>query len=195
MINSRIPTRAEASDVAGAIFEEIDAVMLSGETAVGQAPEVVVETMRRIARTTEAYMATLPLTDTPPSRLVASRDRLAALAHGTWTVFSDVGARAIVVWSQSGKGATSLSQNNFPVPIIAASTDRRALRRMQLLRGVIPLCVDPPPDSVRDFALSVDHFLVSRGWANPGEHVIVLAGEPLGEVDVANRIAIHTIAT
>jgi pyruvate kinase len=85
MIDAPAPTRAEVSDVAGAIFEDADAVMLSGETAIGKYPVLVVDYMRRINEHTEAYRATQPPNPTPPARLVESQYRTAALAHGVWT--------------------------------------------------------------------------------------------------------------
>jgi pyruvate kinase len=192
MIEHPQPTRAEASDIANAIFDGADALMLSGETAVGRHPLLAVEIMRRIAAETEAYLAAQPQGESPPRRLVESRYRTAALAHGVWTIAQDIAARFIVVWSQRGGGARYLSQNNFTVPIISVSTDDGALRRMQLLRGVIPVHM-PLPQGLDHFRAMVDEYLLATGWAAPGDRYICVAGEPLGEPGVTNGLSIHTV--
>lgn len=192
MIHSATPTRAEASDVAGAIFEQADAVMLSGETAVGQFPVLTVETMRRIAEQTEAHLALQPPRGSAPVRLVESRYRTAALAHGVWTTAQDWGARFIVVWSQHGGGARYLSQNNFNIPILAVSSDERALRQMQLARGVTPIAM-PVPESLSSWTRQVDTYLQAADWAIAGHRCLLVAGAPLGVSGVTNRLAIHTI--
>jgi pyruvate kinase len=192
MIQSPAPTRAEASDVANAIFDGADAVMLSGETAVGKYAALAVENMRRIAECTEAHLATLPQTASPPLKLIESRYRTAALAHGAWTIAQDIAAKFIVVWSQQGGGARYLSQNHFCIPIIAISSDDRAARQMQLLRGVVPLRMEQPED-LRHFTEMVDAYLLETGWAAEGDTCILMAGMPVGVAGCTNRLAIHRI--
>jgi len=194
MIESPNPTRAEASDVANAIFDGADAVMLSAETATGRHPDLVVDTMRRIVGAAEARVDSLPYEESPPARLVASKYRTAALAHGAWAVAKDVGARLIVVWSESGGGARYLSQNNFRVPIIAYSSDERATRRMALLANVAAVH-SPPPESglLADWTKMVERDVRERGWARPGDPIVMLAGKPLGTPMVTNSLAIHYI--
>lgn len=192
MIQSPMPTRAEASDVANAILDGADAVMLSGETAVGRYPVLAVDHMRLIAQHTEAYLSQQPQSASPPLRLVASRYRTAALAHGAWTIARDYGAKLIVVWSQRGGGARLLSQNNFQIPIIALSGDERALRQMQLLRGVTPIHMEPP-HSLADFTRRVDDLLLKDGWAALGDRCILMAGSPLGVARNTNTLALHEV--
>jgi pyruvate kinase len=192
MINAPTPTRAEASDVANAIFEEADAVMLSGETAVGKYPVLAVEHMRRIAEHTETYVASLPPQPSPPRKLVESHYRTAALAHGVWTVAQDVQAKFIVVWSQQGGGARYLSQNNFTIPIIACTSDDRAARRMQWLRSVTPVRMNNP-ESPAHFTQIVDAYLLETGWAAEGDVCILVAGGRIGEQGTTNSLAIHSI--
>lgn len=192
MINAPQPTRAEASDVANAIFQEADAVMLSGETAIGKYPTLAVEQMRRIAERTEAYMASQPQQPSPPRKLVESHYRTAALAHGVWTVAQDLVAKSIVVWSQQGGGARYLSQNNFCIPIIACTSDDRAARRMQLLRGVTPVRMNTP-ESPAHFTRMVDAYLLETGWAKEGDVCILVASGQLGVQGATNSLAIHRI--
>lgn len=190
MITSAMPTRAEASDVANAIFDGADAVMLSGETAVGKHPSLVVETMRRIVAAAEAKIAESPFTDSPPAKFIESRYATAALAHGAWHVAKDIGAKLVVCWSQAGGTARYLSQNDFRVPIVAYSSSALATRRMALLRGVTPLRADPPPSGLlRDFTDMVERDMLARGWVKHGEPIVLLAGKPLGEVKATNSIA------
>jgi pyruvate kinase len=192
MIDAPTPTRAEVSDVANAIFDEADAVMLSGETAIGQYPALVVEQVRRIAERTEAYIASQPSEPSPPSKLIESRYRTAALAHGVWTVAHDIAARFIVVWSQHGGGARYLSQNNFTIPILACTSDDRAARRMQLLRGVTPVCMKAPANPAQ-FTRIVDAYLLETRWANEGDTCILVAGGHIGVAGMTNALAIHCI--
>jgi len=189
MITASAPTRAEASDVAGAIMDLVDAVMLSAETAVGAYPVLAVEQIRRIALRTEAYLASRPAASTAPIKLVESGNQTAAIAHGAWQMSRDLGAKVIAVWSQEGGGARYLSQNNFPVPIVAFTSDERRARQMQLLRGVIPVCVDVP-SGLAAFTRLVDHFVRDTALARPGDRVLLMAGAPLGVPRVTNALAL-----
>ncbi len=191
MIDSPIPTRAEASDVANAIFDRAGAVMLSGETAVGKHPALVVETMARIARATEEALANGERAASPPQRLKQTRYRTAALAHGAWHMVQDLDARAIVCWSQLGGTARYLSQNDFDIPIVAWSSDPRATRRMALLRGVRPVLADPPESGrLAEWTDMVEAHLLSHNWARAGDQVLLVAGRPLGVARVVNSLSV-----
>lgn len=194
MIESSMPTRAEASDVANAIFDGADAVMLSGETAVGKHPSLVVETMRRIISAAETRLAELPYQSGAPSKLVESRYATAALAHGAWQVATDSGAVLVACWSENGGTARYLSQNNFHIPIYAWSSNLRATRRMALLNGVTPVLSQPPETGLlAEWNASVDEYLLANKHARPGDVIVILAGKPLGEPRVVNTIALHRV--
>jgi pyruvate kinase len=188
MIQSATPTRAEASDVANAVFDGADAVMLSGETAVGKHPALVVETMRRIIAAAERRLAELPWTDNAPEKLRESRYPTAALAHGAWHLARDIGAGLVVCWSQAGGAARYLSQNDFRIPIVAYTTSDAAARRMSLLKGVTPICCRAPA-RLAGFTDLVERDMLARGWVRRGEPVVLLAGKPLGEAKATNTIA------
>ena len=192
MITSTIPTRAEASDVAGAVFDEADAVMLSGETAVGEYPVIAVETMRRIVEQTESYLATQSAHDRPPVTISASNQSIAALTHGVWTIANDIGANLIVVWTKRGHGARFLSQNTFHVPIVGVTSDLRVARQMQFFRSVIPI-VMPVPENLADMVAQVDRRLMDSGLARKGDPTVLVSGGPLGDERIPHRLAIHTI--
>jgi pyruvate kinase len=189
MIQNATPTRAEASDVANAVFDGADAVMLSGETAVGKHPALVVETMRRIIAGAEAWIGEQPYEAAPPAKLVESRYATAALAHGAWHVACDIGAKLIVCWSQAGGTARYLSQNDFRVPIIAYTSSVTAARRMTLLKGVTPIRTDAP-EGLGAFTDLAEQDMLLRGWIKAGEPVVLLAGKPLGKARATNSMAV-----
>ncbi|MFN0132530.1 MAG: pyruvate kinase [Phycisphaerales bacterium] len=190
MIDSASPTRAEVSDVANAVFDGADAVMLSGETAVGKYPALAVDIMRRVIDAAEARIASLPHTESPPKRLVESKYPTAALAHGAWHIARDIGARAVVCWSQAGGTARYLSQNDFRIPILALTTNPHAARRMALLRGVTPVVATAPPGGrLGAFTDLAERMVLQRGWVERGDPVLLLAGKPLGTPKATNSIA------
>ncbi len=194
MIESATPTRAEATDVANAVFDGAGCLMLSAETATGKHAVLAVETMRRIAHAAEEHLATLPARPSAPVMLQEERYRAAALAHGAWHVANDVGAELVVCWSQSGGGARYLSQNDFRIPIVAYTSSRKAARRMALLRGVTAIRADPPASGrLSDWNEMVDRDLVTRGWAQHGTPIVLLGGKPLGKAKVASSVAVHYV--
>ncbi len=184
MTTAAAPTRAEAGDVSTAVWNGehgADAVMLSGETAAGVHPVLAVGAMRRIVGTTEEFLRARGNEASPSSRLVKSRYRTAALAHGAFHVARDVGASVVVCWSQEGGTARYLSQTGLNIPIIAYSDDWAQVRRMALLRAVTPrLMAVPNPCTLEAFYAAVDADLLERRWAQRGERMVVVAGLPLG---------------
>ncbi len=192
MIEHPTPTRAEASDVASAIGQLTDAVMLSGETAVGKYPALAVEQMRRITETMEAFMATRPSQASPPRQLLERKDTLVGLAHGVFTIVEDIHADLVAVWSESGISAQSLSQNDLSVPIIAMTSQEHVSRKMCLFRGVIPICC-AQPESVDDLVAMVDSIAQEHGWAIAGDRCVIMTGKPVGRSGKTNRLIVHTV--
>lgn len=144
MILQSSPTRAESSDVANAILDGTDAVMLSGETAIGEHPALVVETMDRIARKTEAFADTHPPVESDVPAAPARSKWMPAFARGAWRIATDLNIGFVAAWSSSGNAARLLSREGFRVPIVALSDEISVARRMQILRGVCAACADRP---------------------------------------------------
>ncbi|MFK7884760.1 MAG: pyruvate kinase [Phycisphaerales bacterium] len=191
MIDNQTPTRAEASDVANAVFDGADAVMLSGETAVGKYPEIVVETMQRIIQVTEARVDELAERGHIPHRLEEYPHRSAALAHGAWHIADELDAKCVAVWSQIGGMARYLSQHNFRIPIYAYTSSRVAARRMALYGGVTPVCIEPEgAGRLRDWTTTVEKRVREDGIVTDGDAVVLIAGKPLGEVRAQSTLAI-----
>lgn len=193
MIDQPQPTRAEVSDVANAIIDGADAVMLSGETAVGSHATAAVHVMAHTARVVGRYdRATRKGSFSPPRMLQASRYRTAAIGHAAGVMVHDLGARYVVLWSELGGGARYISQNRIEVPIIAVSSNRAALRRMSLMYGVHPAWMARPENS-NEFTHEADKLLIERGWAKAGDPVVMVQGEPLGTPGVTNQLRIHYV--
>jgi pyruvate kinase len=174
MIEESSPTRAEVSDVANAIFDGSDAVMLSGETSVGKFPVESVRTMAHIAEITEAYLATIP-PKAEPQLTIKTLPLSAAMAKGVWQIVQDMELKLVCVWSQTGSTARLFSKYRMSVPILALSSDHRALRRMALHYGVIPQEM-PPPEHFNALIAWVDNFVRQKKMARVGDRVLLGAG-------------------
>jgi pyruvate kinase len=190
MIESPTPTRAEVSDVANAIFDGVDAVMLSGETAIGKWPAVTVRMMNRIARLTNDYIREQKISHTVPRHLGESKFRSAALAHGVKSIVKDIDARLIIVWSKFGGGALYLSQLDIPIPILAFSHLQATLNRLALLYGVHPEFMDQPVNP-GEFIRDASERIIENRMAEKGDAVVFVYGEPIQASGVTNSIYIH----
>ena len=191
MIENPSPTRAEVSDVANAIFDGTDAVMLSGETSVGKFPAGAVHVMNHVARETETYLAGADSGREPELKL-KTMQLSASVARGAWQIVQDLRAALVVIWSQTGATARIFSKMRFPIPILALSSDHRALRRMALHYGVVPQEMEVPSDMV-SLVEGVDRLVRERQFADPGARIVIVAGSSLGTPSTMNGIVIHTV--
>jgi pyruvate kinase len=191
MIDNPSPTRAEVSDVANAIFDGADAVMLSGETAVGSYPVEAVRTMGHIARVSEGYHLHGPGGGEIEPTATQGRDHYSAIAEGLGRIVADVRPKLVVVWSHSGAMARHVSKLHLAVPVVAVGDDPAALRRMALYFGVIPENLDCR--TVDKMRAVVDQHERERGVLEPGDRVVLVGGTPALEADPSTTIAIHTI--
>jgi pyruvate kinase len=193
MIEQASPTRAEVSDVANAIFDGTDAVMLSGETSVGKFPLGTVHMMSHVAEVTEEYLISSRTTLAPQPQPASSTLRFsAAVARGVRQIVGDLKVKLVVIWSQTGATARIFSKSRFPVPLIALSSDHRALRRAALHYGVIPFEM-APPQSMPELIEGVDAMVRTRNFAAPGDRIVIVTGAALGTPGTLNGIVIHTI--
>jgi pyruvate kinase len=191
MIEDSTPTRAEVSDVANAIFDGTDAVMLSGETSVGKFPDAAVRTMAHIADVTERYLDTIPAAREPQLKL-PTLQLSAAMARGVWQIIQDMKLRLVVVWSQTGSTARLFSKYRMSAPILALSSDHRALRRMAMHYGVIPQEM-PPPTTITDLIAWVDRCAREKRLASQGERIVIVAGLSMSTPGTMNNLVVHTV--
>ena len=190
MITAPRPTRAEASDVANAVFDGTDAVMLSGETAVGRYPVRTIETMGRIVESAEASRHLVH----PRGRWQGiDGDRLVArvVAEAAVQVAQDVEAHALVVYSLSGASMQIVSSFRPDVPLVGLTPHVDTRRRATLLWGTESVLV-PVEHEVADLYAAAEQALIAGGWAAEGDRIVVVAGRP-GGAGSTNRIMVHRI--
>ncbi|RMH24558.1 MAG: pyruvate kinase [Planctomycetota bacterium] len=193
MIDRPSPTRAEVSDVANAIYDAADAVMLSGETAVGKHGALAVDMMRRIGRVTESRLREPPSARPDTAAAPGALSPTAALAHGAWAIARDLGAALVACWSEHGETARLLSRLGFRVPVVAFSSDERAVRRMTLLYAVTPVFVDRPPVHRSEFGRLVEAVVLERALAAPGDTIVVVSGKPLGQPGATDSVTVQVV--
>ncbi|HEY7606824.1 MAG TPA: pyruvate kinase [Actinomycetes bacterium] len=188
MVASSRPTRAEASDVANAIFDGTDAVMLSQETAVGQYPVESVATMARIAREAEAT----PYLSAPPAPSVGKLDVPATVSRAAVQMAADLQAKAIVAFTDSGATARYVSRFRPRTQIIGLTTSEAARRRMALFWGVESASPLGKGTQVRGMIADADERIIREGLLVHGDLIVVVAGSPGGRGGT-NRVLVHRV--
>jgi len=184
------PTRAEASDVANAILDGSDAIMLSGETAVGRHPVGAVQTMARIAEVTERSM---PYADwLQRTRFGGSHSVTDAIAHMACEMASELEAKAIITSTVSGSTARLIASHRPVTPIIAPTPDAATYRQLALVWGVAPLLVDQFTNTDA-MIVTVSEAARARGLLQDGDLVIITAGVPLGGAGMTNILKAHRV--
>ena len=187
MINSPMPTRAEVSDVATAVFDGADAVMLSAESASGAYPVEAVETMDRIAMSVEddeLYHSMIEAQRGAPEK--TTPDAIMAAVH---EVTETIEARAIVCWTKSGITAMRAARERSASPIIAPTPSLDTARRLCLVWGVHSV----PTEDIRDFDDMVkraSNIARQEGFAQAGERIVITAGVPLGTTGATNMLRV-----
>jgi pyruvate kinase len=189
MMEKPYPTRAEVSDIANAIYDGTDAVMLSGETAAGRYPVEAAAMMAKIATETELNL----------KRAYADLD----VEHGASTadIIADAAfrsarasqAKSIVVFTMHGGTARLVAKYRPPVPVIAITPFESAARQMAVLYGVTPL-IDPEGGSTDELIARMEVMLRTRGLVRSGDLVVITSGQPIGRPGTTNMIKIHRIS-
>lgn len=189
MIKNPRPTRAEATDVANAIYDGTSAIMLSGESAVGAYPVEAVETMVRIALRAEADMDYIRRFSRDTS---SSTDVTNAISHATVTSAHDLNASAIITVTKSGSTARILSRYRPACVIVGCTTEKHVWRQLALSWGTVPLMIAEESNTDDLFEHAVDA-AVQNGLVHDGELVVLTAGVPLGISGTTNLMKVHVV--
>ncbi len=187
MIKNPRPTRAEATDIANAIYDGTTAIMLSGESAAGQYPVEAVKTMARIAESAERdidYRKRMTQMSCPGQKCITT-----AIAYATCTTAMDLDAAAIITVTLSGYTAESISRFKPDCPIIGCTTSERVYSQLNLLWGVSPLCLRREETTEELFADAVAE-AQKAGYVKKGDIVVITAGVPLGVAGKTNMIRV-----
>ena len=192
MIHNPRPTRAEASDVANAIFDGTDAVMLSGETAVGKYPIQAVDMMAKIICQAEAHVEEWGhwhgpnVADTQGDNTVFMSLAVRELAH-------DRNVAAIAVFTMSGRTALFVSKTRPGVPILAFTPDTRTYNRLEIYWGVAPYLV-PHSATLEEMLLDVEAAMKGSGVVKPGQLVALTCGFPVAMISPTNLVMLHSVS-
>ncbi|MDY7014077.1 MAG: pyruvate kinase [Cyanobacteriota bacterium] len=186
MIDNARPTRAEASDVANAIIDGTDAVMLSGESAVGKHPVKAVEMMTRIAATIEPE---LQFENLPP----AESDETHALSEALNTMDKILDLRWIAAFTTTGYTAKLAAAERLKAPVVAFTPDPLVYHRLNLIWGVTPLLLGDPVSCVESLIHAIEKQLKQRKMVELGDKILVLGGSPIQQSRGTNFVKIHTI--
>lgn len=189
MIQSASPTRAEASDVANAVFDGTDAVMLSAETASGQYPVVTVQTMAKIVAEAEQFKEQMTAR---PELIPATGSIVESIEFSAGRIAEHIGAVAVACITHTGVAARSLAKFRPTIPIVAIMDRPEALRKLAVVWGVEGVLI---PDIVAtdDLFTMVDEALTQNGIARTGDHVVVTAGLPTLRRGTTNMVKVHKV--
>lgn len=189
MISAPAPTRAEASDVATAVYDGADAVMLSGETAAGQYPYEAVNMMDRIVARVEQDQTWREMIDAsrPPPQPSAP----GAIAAAAGQVCRTIGAKAIVAFTASGSTGLRVARERPEAPVIGLTPDIDTARRMAVVWGVHAV-VTPEVHSMTEAVARASRTAVTEGFAVAGEEIVVTAGVPFGQAGTTNALRVAT---
>jgi pyruvate kinase len=188
MIENSRPTRAEASDVANAVLDGADAVMLSGETSVGRYPVLTVSTMAKIIETTESGSFAVPRLQHDP------RTRGGALTVAASNIAQAIGAKALVAFSQTGDTVRRLARLHCQLPLLALTPEPVVRGQLALSWGVETFQV-PFVHHTDEMFREVDRTLLERAVANPGDYVVVVAGSPPNTPGSTNTLRVHQLGS
>ena len=185
MIDNSRPTRAEASDVANAVLDGTDAVMLSGETSVGADPHNVVRTMDRIVRVAESMGSVPPLNHIP-------RTKRGVISYSARDIAERLNSRALVAFTSSGETARRLARLHSYLPLLVF-TPHQAVRSQLALTWGAETFLCPQVDNTDEMMQTVDEILLSVDAYDEGDVMVVVAGTPPGVAGTTNMIHVHQL--
>ncbi|MGW7539122.1 pyruvate kinase [Amycolatopsis sp. NPDC054798] len=186
MINNSRPTRAEASDVANAVLDGADAVMLSGETSVGRYPIETVQTMGRIVEAVETDSPVVPPLSHVP------RTKRGVISYAARDIGERLNAKALVAFTQSGDTVRRLARLHTRLPLMAFTPEQSVRSQLALTWGTTTQIV-PRVDSTDQMIQQVDHAMLEMGKYQRGDLVVIVAGSPPGTVGSTNLIHVHRL--
>jgi pyruvate kinase len=194
MIHNPRPTRAEASDVANAVLDGADAVMLSGETAVGKNPPGVVDLMSRIVVEAESSHRAEYHQTTDFLSTYAAQDFQNAVSLAAVRTAKELRAECVVMYTTSGNTARLVSDYRPDVPVLALVPDAEHQRRLAFAWGV-QSAIAPKPASTEELFTAVDQHVLAHGLAQPGDTVVVLSKVPMTEGQRTNSLHLYMVGT
>ncbi len=171
MVTESTPTRAEVSDIANAIYDGTDAIMLSAETATGRFPEAAVAVIDRVARATESH---LDLHSTFNRRQSHSSNVSTAICDGAVATALNLDARRVVVYSHSGQTARLLARSRLPMNIVAVTNMPTTYRQLALSYGVSPVLL-PSVTDLPQLLIEMDRLVVDEAWGSPGDNLVIVS--------------------
>jgi pyruvate kinase len=190
MISASRPTRAEASDVANAVLDGADALMLSGETSVGENPVLVVETMAKIIEHVEEEA----LEQLPKLEIESKGSTGRALTTAAVAVGKAINAKYLIGFTETGRSVRLMARHRSTTPILAFTTEQSVQRQLSLIWG----CQVFHADTVKhtdEMVSQVDRYLTENDFAKYGELVVVVAGVPPGVPGTTNGMRVHKVGT
>jgi pyruvate kinase len=187
MIHNAIPTRAEVLDVANAVLDNTDAVMLSAETASGDHPDVVVKAMSRVCLGAEDQ----PTTKQSNHRVECEFERLdEAIAMAAMYTANHIKIKAVIALTETGSTPLLMSRIRSGIPVFALTRNKLTERKMNLYRGVYPIAFDPTAVKPLEVDRAAIDMLKNKGMLNDGDMVIITHGDIMGTKGLTNTMKI-----
>jgi pyruvate kinase len=190
MIENPLPTRAEVSDIANAIYDGTSALMLSAETSTGKYPIESVKMMSKIARETESAVRGQGFKEV---QLISELTTPHIVADAAYHAARYAGVSALVVGTTSGSTARLLARYRPPVPVYAFTSNERVARELSIVYGVQAI-VAPASESTDDMLFGMEQMLIKSGCVRPGESVVFVAGQPVNQPGSTNMLKLHMVS-
>jgi len=192
MIENHTPTRAEASDVANAIYDGADAVMLSGESAIGKFPIEAVTMMNKIIESVEIDKENYDLSNLNENKILKNINTTEAITNAAYTIAQNAQAKAIITFSVSGRTTLRMSKERAPVQIVGISPNINTTRKLQIVWGVNSCHAEDAHDTSEMVSIACN-IIKNKKIANPGDSVVITAGIPFGNAGATNLLRIAKV--